>query len=195
MPTVGPETWRPAGVRPVGWRFISLYTLAYASTALLFLAPLLVSLALKVNSLVGLDEAPRNLALVAGVGAAVAIVANPFFGRLSDRTSSPWGKRRPWMLAGLVGGTVGVLGVALADSILIVLLGWCVAQLGFNALFAAMVAVLPDQVPVTQRGLVAGVLGLCLPVASVVGTFLVTLFSGNQVAMFWPRASWLGSSS
>ena len=184
MPTVGPETRQPAGVRPVGWRFISLYTLAYASTALLFLAPLLVSLALKVNSLVGLDEAPRSLALVAGVGAAVAIVANPFFGRLSDRTSSPWGKRRPWMLAGLVGGSVGVLGVALADSILFVLLGWCVAQLGFNAVFAAMVAVLPDQVPVTQRGLVAGVLGLCLPVASVVGTFLVTLFSGNQVAMF-----------
>jgi hypothetical protein len=47
-----------------------------------------------------------------------------------------------------------------------------------------MVAVLPDQVPVTQRGLVAGVLGVCVPVASVIGTFLVTLFTGNQVAMF-----------
>ena len=172
------------GVRAVGWRFISLYALAYTSTCLLFLAPLLVSLALKVNSLVGIDDAPKSLALVAGVGAAVAIVANPFFGRLSDRTSSPLGKRRPWMVAGVVGGSAGVLVVALADSIPLVLLGWCVAQLGFNALLAAMVAVLPDQVPVTQRGLVAGVLGLCLPVASVAGTFLVTLFAGNQVAMF-----------
>src|SRR5207342_1090860 len=41
-----------------------------------------------------------------------------------------------------------------------------------------------DQVPVTQRGLVAGVLGVCVPVASVIGTFLVKLFTGNQVAMF-----------
>jgi hypothetical protein len=33
--------------RRVGWGFITLYTLAYISTSLLFLAPLLVSLALK----------------------------------------------------------------------------------------------------------------------------------------------------
>ena len=53
-----------------------------------------------------------------------------------------------------------------------------------NALLAAMVAVLPDQVPTAQRGLVSGVLGVCLPVASVGGTYLVQLFTGNQLAMF-----------
>ena len=184
MPTVNPGAQWDTRVRPVGWRFIVLYALAYMSTCLLFLAPLLVSLALKINSLVGLDAAPNSLALVAGVGAAVAVVANPFFGKLSDRTSSPLGKRRPWMVAGLAAGSLGVLIVSLANGIPLVLLGWCVAQLGFNALLATMVAVLPDQVPVTQRGMVAGVLGLCLPVASVVGTFLVTLFAGSQVAMF-----------
>ena len=92
--------------------------------------------------------------------------------------------RRPWIVGGLVGGTLGVLVVAVAPTIPVVLLGWCVAQVGFNALLAAMVAVLPDQVPVEQRGMVAGVLGVCLPVASVVGTFLVKLFTGNTVAMF-----------
>ena len=54
----------------------------------------------------------------------------------------------------------------------------------FNALLAAMVAVLPDQVPSVQRGLISGVLGVCLPVASVCGTFLVKLFTGNMLAMF-----------
>ena len=44
---------------PVGWGFISLYTLAFISTSLLFLAPLLVTLALKVNSLVGSSRHPR----------------------------------------------------------------------------------------------------------------------------------------
>jgi MFS family permease len=58
------------------------------------------------------------------------------------------------------------------------------AQLCFNALLAAVVAVLPDQVPVAQRGLVAGVLGVCMPVATVTGTFLVKLSTGNQLAMF-----------
>jgi MFS family permease len=176
-----PET--PVAHR-VGWGFVALYTLAYMSTCLLFLAPLLVTLALKVNALVGIDRAPDSLALVAGAGALVAMVGNPFFGRMSDRTTSPLGMRRPWMVTGLAGGSLGVLIVALAPSIPVVLAGWCIAQLFFNALLATMVAVLPDQVPSVQRGQVAGILGVCLPIASVSGTFLVKLFTGNLLAMF-----------
>jgi MFS family permease len=171
-------------VPPVGWGFIALYTGAYLGTILVFLAPLLVSLALKVNALVGLEQAPSSLALIAATGAFLAMFANPFFGRLSDRTSSPWGMRRPWMVIGLLGGTLGVLIVALAPSVPVVLLGWCIAQVFFNALLAAMAAVLPDQVPVFQRGLVSGVLGICLPIASVGGTFLVQVFAGNAIVMF-----------
>ncbi len=175
---------RPQPQDTVGWGFISLYTLAYLSTCLLFLAPAIVTLALKVNALVGIDQAPRSLAQVTGVGALVSMFGNPFFGRLSDRTSWSCGMRRPWMLIGLVGGSLGILVVALAPDIPVVLVGWCVAQLLFNALLAAMVAVLPDQVPVAQRGRVSGVLGVCLPLAAVTGTFLVQLFTGNQLAMF-----------
>ena len=164
----------------VGWGFISLYTLAYISTSLMFIAPLLVTLALKIDSLVGIGRAPDSLALVSGIGALLAMFGNPFFGKLSDRTSSRLGMRRPWMVIGLVGGSLGILVVALAPSIAVVLVGWCLAQLLFNALLAAMVAVLPDQVPAAQRGLVAGVLGVCTPIASVSGTFLVKLFTGNQ---------------
>jgi len=174
----------PPEARTVGRGFISLYALAYMSTSLLFIGPLLVTLPLKVNSLVGIKQAPSSLALVAGVGALLAMVGNPLFGKLSDRTVSRWGMRRPWMVAGLAGGCVGVLVVALAPSIPVVLAGWCIAQLCFNALLAAMVAVLPDQVPSAQRGLVSGVLGVCLPVASVCGTFLVKLFTGSLLAMF-----------
>jgi MFS family permease len=92
--------------------------------------------------------------------------------------------RRPWMLIGLAGGSCGILVVALAPGIALVLVGWCIAQLCFNALLAAQAAVLPDQVPVAQRGLVAGVLGVCLPIASVSGAFLVNLFAGSRLAMF-----------
>ena len=73
---------------PVGWGFISLYTLAQTGTSLVFLAPLLVTLALKVNSLVGIEQAPKSLGFVTGIGSLLAIVGNPFFGKLSDRTSS-----------------------------------------------------------------------------------------------------------
>jgi hypothetical protein len=72
--------------------------LAFISTSLVFLAPLLVPLALRVNSLVGIQQAPNSLAVVTGIGALLAMVANPFFGKLSDRTSSRLGMRRPWMV-------------------------------------------------------------------------------------------------
>jgi MFS family permease len=141
-------------------------------------------LALKVNALVGIKQAPNSLALVAATGSLLSIFANPFFGKMSDRTSSKLGMRRPWMVIGLVVGSLGVLVVALAPNIPVVLLGWCIAQVFFNALLAAMVAVLPDQIPVVQRGQVSGVLGVCVPIASVSGTFVVKLFTGNQLTMF-----------
>jgi MFS family permease len=168
----------------VGLRFISLFTLAYMSVNLLFQAPILVTLPLRVSALVGIKQAPGSLALVAGIGALVSIFGNPFFGRMSDRTSSRLGMRRPWMLIGLVGGTFGVAIVAFAPNIPVVLVGWCLAQLFYNGLLAAFIAVLPDQVPTRQRGTVSGVLGVCLPVAAVSGTFLVKLFSGHQIATF-----------
>jgi MFS family permease len=174
----------PPAAHRVGWGFISLYTLAFMSTSLLFIAPLLVTLALKVNSLVGIKQAPSSLSLIAGIGALLSIFANPFFGKMSDRTWSQLGMRRPWMVIGLLGGSLGILVVALAPNIAVALLGWCIAQVFFNALLAAMVAVLPDQVPTVQRGLVSGVLGVCLTIASVIGTFLVKLFTGNLLAMF-----------
>jgi MFS family permease len=119
-----------------------------------------------------------------GTGSLLSMFANPFFGKMSDRTSSRFGMRRPWMVIGLLGGSFGLLVVAVAPTIPVVLVGWCIAQLFFSALQAALVAVLPDQVPVDQRGTVSGVLGICLPIAAVSGTFLVQLFTGNQLAMF-----------
>jgi MFS family permease len=181
---VGPALAAAPSPDRVGWGFIGLYTLAFMSSCLMLIAPLLVTLALKVNSLVGPERAPSSLALVAGLGSLLAMFANPFFGKLSDRTTSRLGMRRPWMVVGLAGGSAGIVTVALAPNVTVVLIGWCVAQLFFNALLAVQVAVLPDQVPVDQRGLVSGVLGICVPVASVAGTFLVKLFTGNQVAMF-----------
>jgi MFS family permease len=100
------------------------------------IAPLLVTLALKVNSLVGIDQAPKSLGLVTGIGSLLAMVGNPFFGKMSDRTSSRQACGGPgWF--GLAGRSLGILIVALAPSIMVVLIGWCIAQLFFAALLAA----------------------------------------------------------
>jgi hypothetical protein len=65
----------------------------------------------------------------------------------------------------------------LAPDIPVVLVEWCIAQLFLNALLAALVAVLPDQVRSGTAG--SGLLAVCLPIASVSGTFVARLFTGN----------------
>jgi MFS family permease len=52
------------------------------------LTPVTVSLPLKVRQ-VDPEGAVGSLSLVLGVGSLFALVANPFFGKLSDRTTLP----------------------------------------------------------------------------------------------------------
>lgn len=167
----------------VGWGFIALYALAYTGTWLALLTPVLVTIALKVRQLAP-EAAASSLSLVLGFGAFFALVGNPLFGRLSDRTTSRFGMRRPWLIGGVICGAAALLLIATASSIAMVLFGWCLAQLAFNAVLAAMIAVLPDQIPTEQRGTVAGVMGICLPLGQVSGTFLVQHVASSTLLTF-----------
>ncbi|MFC7753728.1 MFS transporter [Tsukamurella soli] len=169
---------------PVGRLFVTLYALAYMGTWLALMCPVLVTLSLKMTALVGSDRAPGQLALVTGTGALLAMFGNPLFGSLSDRTTSQFGMRRPWMLIGFAGGLVGIVIVAVAPTVPVALVGWCITQLMFNAVLATQTAVLPDHVPAKQRGTVSGILGICMPIALVIGSYIVQLFSPDQFLMF-----------
>jgi MFS family permease len=161
--------------------FIVVYTLAYLGVWMALLTPPVVTLALRVAEV---DPANKEatLSLVMGVGAIVAMLANPIAGMLSDRTTSRWGMRRPWMVGGLGVGLIGLYMIAIGE-LWLVLVGWCVAQLGFNALLAAIIAVVPDQVPSQQRGVVSGAAGICLQLGIVVGVLLTKLAAGSTLAM------------
>jgi MFS family permease len=161
-----------AGTRAVGWGFIAAYALGYTGTWLALLTPILVSLALRLREL-SPATATHDLELVLSIGAIFAIVSNPLFGHLSDRTRSRFGRRRPWLVGGMACGTLALLITARADSVGEVLVGWCLAQMAFNAVLAAMVAILPDQVPERQRGTLSGVIAMCLPLGQALGTLVV----------------------
>ena len=142
--------------------FVALYAFAYAALWLALLTPAIVTLALRIQQLAP-ENAARSISLVLCVGALVALISNPFFGALSDRTTSRFGRRRPWLVGGALCGLAALALIGRAPTINMLLLGWCIVQLAFNAVLAAMVAVLPDQVPATQRGTVVGVLGVIGP--------------------------------
>jgi len=157
----------------VGARFIARFALGYVGLWVALLTPSLGTLAIRVRQIDAAHSA-ELLARVLALGAACALIANPVFGHLSDRTRAAGGMRRPWMLAGVCVGCAGLALVASAHEMGVLLAGWCVAQVGFNATLAAMVAVLPDQVPSGQRGTVSGMLAVCLPVGQALGSALVS---------------------
>ncbi|RSO40472.1 MFS transporter [Streptomyces sp. WAC 06725] len=118
------------------------------------------------------------LAWVTGLGAAVSLVANPLFGALSDRTTSRFGRRTPWIAAGVLGGAAALCLLAAARGVAAMAAGWCLVQLALNAAFAAVTAAVPDRVPHAQRGTVGGWLGAAQFLGVVAGTGLASAAGG-----------------
>ena len=174
--------------RPVGRVFMAVYGLAYTGLWMALLSPILVGLAMRVR-VIDPAHADDSLSLVVGVGALTALFANPFFGRLSDRTTSRYGMRRPWLIGGALGGAAGLMVVAQAASVAQLLLGWCVTQLAYNAQLAALAAILADKIPASQRGTVSGIVSISLPLGMVCGTFLVQALVDSTLAIFMVPAA------
>ncbi|MFC8518058.1 MFS transporter [Streptomyces sp. NPDC057257] len=148
------------------------------------LTPVMVTLALRVAQIV--PEADRGAALgqVLSVGALLAMLGNPVFGALSDRTTSRYGRRRPWLVGGMVAGFAGLLVVALGTDVPTLMAGWALAQLGINASLAALTATIPDLVPPHQQARVSGLVGSTVSLSMIGGSALAQLFSGSMALAF-----------
>jgi MFS family permease len=133
-------------------------------------------------------DAPNKeaiLSLVTACGAAVSLVANPLFGALSDRTTSRFGRRSPWVLAGAVLGTAALLAMSGAASVALMVLFWCLLQLGANAAYAAITAAVPDRVPVKQRGGVGGLAAMGQTLGILTGAVFGAVVAGNFMVGYW----------
>src|SRR2546429_6676241 len=113
----------PAPTRRVGPVFIAAYAAAYFGTWMALLTPIIVALPLRIAQIDAKGEA-GDLSLILGIGAIFALVANPLFGKLSDRTRSRLGMRRPWIVGGGITGIIGLLLLSLAPPIPLLPDGW-----------------------------------------------------------------------
>jgi MFS family permease len=165
-------------------------TMAVAQLALFvaLMGPATVSLAVKIQSLVPAGEDVAALGMVTSVAAAMALVVNPVVGRLSDRTTSRWGRRRPWMVGGSLVFVAGLGVIAAAPNVALVLVGWLLGQLGGNMILAPMLATIADQVPRQQRGGVAANVGVMQSVGILGATYVASWFTGNMFLLFVPSA-------
>jgi MFS family permease len=165
-------------VAPVPARWTFTFSLATVAVFVGWYGPLQILLARQAET-VSPGHKEAVLGLVAGVGAAFSLVANPLWGALSDRTTSRYGRRIPWVLGGALAGAVSLLLLGSAGSVAGMLVGWCLVQVALNAPFAALSAAIPDQVPVADRGAGGAWFGVAQTVGVMAGTGLATLAGGG----------------
>lgn len=138
-----------------------------------------------------------GLAIVLAPGLIVALLANPFFGLLSDRTPGRFGRRRPYVLIATLFNVVGLgvmaflpamlvgnhSGNVLSPGLLVLMGGLMLVQFANNAAAAPFHALLPDLVPEEQRGLASGIMGLAFWCGTIGGAFVPTLFGFNSKSL------------
>jgi MFS family permease len=122
------------------------------------------------------DQKNTYLATVRVIGLAVAMLVQPLAGMMSDRNTSRFGRRRPFMVAGTAGNVLflaligltplfinspadpffqSVLGATTAYTVL--LIGIVLLQFSSNISHGALQGLIPDLVPENQRGRSSGV--------------------------------------
>ena len=114
------------------------------------------------------------------IGTTVAVVWQPLVGGISDRTSTRWGRRRPFIFGGTLGDLIFLAGIALAGNYWWLVVVYFGLQFASNTAQAPYQGLLPDVVPEPQRGEASGFYG----VANLVGIAAGTVGAGILLAHF-----------
>ena len=122
--------------------------------------------------------APANLkgsalGIMTSLGLLLAVVVQPLAGAVSDRTSSRWGRRRPFVLLGTLFDLVFLMGIVLAGNYWLLLAFYLLLQLASNTAQGPYQGLIPDLVPEGRRGAASGAKQLA-EIMGVIVTALVT---------------------
>jgi MFS family permease len=134
------------------------------------------------------------LSLVTIMTLIVALATQPLIGRWSDRTRSRWGRRAPYLSSGVIGLSFSLVLLVVADNLWLFIGAAMLIAASSNTVQGTWQALIPDQVPESQRGTAAGIKTLLEIIGVVAGVTLVgeSLARGNlwaaplaAMGLFW----------
>ncbi|MFF1253771.1 MFS transporter [Pseudarthrobacter sp. NPDC058329] len=181
-----PDSSAAAGGEPTtrvsAW-FMVVYAFTNFSMCLGIFMPSLFSLAYKAQ-LLWPDTKAEVLSVVVGVSAIFGLVLGPIVGVMSDRTRLRWGRRRPYLVAGVLLSGVGSLIIFVADSVPVMVVGACLGTVAICLVGTAVGVVIAENVPEVQRGKIGALAGVSGQLAGV-GAFLGgSMLTGNLLLLF-----------
>jgi MFS family permease len=168
-------TDRPADGTSPSFAWLLRLTAYWLGLSVLWGALTTVLIPFLVGERVSPDVKSSAVALIAACQAIVAIAIQPLSGALSDRLVTRWGRRRPWMVAGVALQVLALLSLAVAPgywSILLVMVG---VELASNTAQGPYQGLLPDLLPPGSRGTASGMMGAAQLGGQIVGAALAGL--------------------
>lgn len=137
------------------------------------------------------QESVTTFGTISGMSAVCALVAFPLAGALSDRTTGRFGRRRPWILGGTLLFAASLILLGVQDTYWGMAICWCLALTGFSFAAAALTALISDQVPVDQRGVVSSWVSAPQAIGTIIGILLLSVLALGYLAGYTLLAAWL----
>jgi MFS family permease len=128
----------------------------------------------------------RNSALggMRTAGLIIAMLVQPAAGLLSDRSTARFGRRRPYILLGVLLDLLFLAAIALAWNYWSLLIAILLIQFSSNISHGPLQGLIPDLVPENQRGLASGVKAIMelLPLVLIAFTIAKMIGAGHLEA-------------
>ena len=151
------------------FQFAALLPIVIPAQILLFVAP----------GSAGNAQQALFLGGMAALGAVTALILQPTIGALSDRIHTRFGRRRPFMFIGALALLTGLSLLALTHLIALFVLGLFIVVVGNTISTTASQGLVPDCVPVRQRGAASGFMGLMTLLGTVGSLALASILLGQ----------------
>ena len=111
-------------------------------------------------------------------GAVVALFVAPLAGALSDRARNLRGRRRPYLIVGVLGSCIGLLlmgPVGSGSSLMLYTVAFLNLSFWWNWLAGAYAGLIPDVVPERDQGLASAWINIMTAIGTGVGNLLVAV--------------------
>ena len=163
------------------WDYLKITILVFATTGLW---QSMHSLILPIRILDFAPEAEKNtyLGLMTFVGLIIAMLLQPVFGAISDRSGFRMGKRRPFIIVGVLCLLLFLPGIGLAGSYAVIFAIYCVMQISSNAVQGAHQGFIPDLVPEGKKGQASGIKSFVEMLGGVILIYIVGKLMDNYAA-------------
>jgi len=130
------------------------------------------------------------LGLLISVGAVIAMATQPIAGAISDRSGFAWGRRRPFILLGIILALLFLPGIGFGGSYTAIFIFYCLMQVSTNTAQGPFQGFIPDMVPEGKKGRAAGMRSLLNTIGGaaligVVGRFMGHYAAGEGGSWLW----------